>query len=84
MSDQVVSHESALCFEHLGGSAGMMRLHNHTVKIEKAVVNVEFVPGHIEAGAATGRFGQSMVISSPSPSAEVVLLTQIRDALAKG
>jgi len=24
------------------------------------------------------------VISSPSPSAEVVLLTQIRDALAKG
>jgi hypothetical protein len=64
MNDQVVSHESACRFAYLDGSAGMMRLHDHTVKIEKAVVNVGFVPEHVEAGAATGRFGQSITPTS--------------------
>jgi hypothetical protein len=52
MNDQVVSHESARCFECLNGSAGIMRLHDHTVKIEKSVVNVGFVPEHVELAPA--------------------------------
>ena len=46
--------------DRLDGSAGIMRLHDHSVKIEKSVVNVGFVPEHVEAGAGAGRFGQSM------------------------